>query len=141
MLDFESTEVGTEFAAGPVLITKDKILRFAREYDPLPFHLDEEFASRHRHGRLVAPGVMTFMAVWSDFIGRDYWGMNMLGGRSTKIEWLKPAFAGDSVRGELRVASKKRRNPYNGVIVIESEYYNQDGVMIMTNVTEMVIAG
>lgn len=141
MLDFESTRVGEEFTAGPVLITKEKIVAFAKEYDPLPFHLDEEFSSRHRHGGLIAPGVMTFMAVWADFIGRNLWGENMLGGSCTKIEWLHPAFANDKIRGELRIASKRRRNRYNGTIVIESEYYNQNDVMVMTNVTEMVIAG
>lgn len=141
MLDFDSTRVGEEFTAGPVRITKEKIVAFAKEYDPLPFHLDEEFGSRHRHGGLIAPGVMTFMAVWSDFIGRNLWGENMLGGSSTKIEWLHPVFAGDQVRGELRIASKQRRNRYNGMIVIVSEYYNQNDIMVITNITEMVIAG
>lgn len=141
MLDFESTEVGMQFVAGPVFITKEKILAFAREYDPLPLHMDEEFASRHRHGKLIAPGVMTFMAVWAEFIRDNGWGENLLGGTSTKIEWPRPSYAGDSIRGEFRIARKERRNPYNGMIVIESEYYNQDGGMVMTNVTEMVIAG
>lgn len=140
-LDFMTTEVGRRFTAGPVLITKEKILSFAREYDPAPFHLDEDFASKHRHGQLVAPGVMTFMAVWAEFIRSDPWGENMLGGRLTTIEWLKPTFAGDRVRGVLWIEDKFRRNAYNGVVIVKSEYFNQDDVKVMTNVTEMVVAG
>lgn len=140
-LDFESTDVGMEFSAGPVLITKEKILSFAREYDPLPMHMDDEFAKTHRHGKLIAPGVMTFMALWADFIRNNIWGANLLGGMSTKIEWMQPTYTDDRIRGVIKIAGKKRRNRYNGIVYIESEFFNQDDVLVMTNLTEMVIAG
>jgi Acyl dehydratase len=140
-MDFTDTEVGRAWKVGPIAMDKDKMLAFAREYDPLPFHTDEAYAAGTRHGRLVAPGVMTFMTMWSQFIAEDMWGENMLGGMSTKITWLKPVYAGDALRGELEVSAKRRRNPHNGVVEITSRYFNQDDALVMTNVTEMVIAG
>ena len=139
--DFDSTGLGRTWNIGPVAITKEKILSFAREYDPLPFHTDEEYAKSTRFKGLIAPGVMSFMALWSQFIKQDLWGENMLGGKSTKIEWLRPVHAGDILRGELVVSGKRRRNPHNGVVEISCRFFNQDDVLVMTDITEMVVAG
>ena len=141
IMDFNGTEVGRTWRVGPIVMDKEKMLAFAREYDPLPLHLDEERASRSRHKQLIAPGVMAFMTMWAEFIGQDLWEDNMLGGTSTKIEWLRPVFAGDTLSGEVVISAKRRRNPHNGMVEITSRYYNQDDALVMTNVTEMVIAG
>ncbi|MBP3704157.1 MAG: hypothetical protein J6I98_01370 [Clostridia bacterium] len=46
----------------PVEIDKEKMLDFARLYDPIPLHCDEEYAKQTKFGKLIAPGVMSFMA-------------------------------------------------------------------------------
>ncbi|MCC8165032.1 MAG: MaoC family dehydratase N-terminal domain-containing protein [Planctomycetes bacterium] len=141
ILDFNNTPVGAVYHIGPVRITKEKIIAFAEEYDPLPLHLDEEYAKTTRHGRLIAPGVMTFMSIWARFIGMDYWGRNMLGGRSTRIEWFHPVYADDDLMGELTITGKSRRNPHNGFVVISTRIFNQNGVKVIEDITEMVVAG
>ena len=45
-LYFEETEIGTSCTAGPYLVTKSEIIQFAKQYDPLPRHIDEEAAAR-----------------------------------------------------------------------------------------------
>ncbi len=140
-LDFNTTPVGAVYHIGPVRITKEKIIAFAAEYDPLPLHLDEDYAATTRHGRLIAPGVMTFMSIWARFIGMNDWGRNMIGGRSTRIEWLYPVFADDDLKGEITITGKSRRNPHNGLIVITTRIFNQNGVQVIEDVTEMIVAG
>jgi acyl dehydratase len=44
-LYFEDLEVGTTRTAGPYLVTKSEIIQFAKQYDPLPRHIDEEAAA------------------------------------------------------------------------------------------------
>ncbi len=61
----DDMEIGMEFLTGDVRIEKEKMLAFAREYDPFPLHYDEEYAKHTRFGKLIAPGVMSFMAVWA----------------------------------------------------------------------------
>ena len=39
---FEDLKVGMRFKSEAVMVSKDDIIRFAREYDPQPFHLDDE---------------------------------------------------------------------------------------------------
>jgi acyl dehydratase len=55
-LFLDDLHVGQKFAAGPVSVTADDIIRFAGEYDPQPFHLDPEAAKKTIFKGLVASG-------------------------------------------------------------------------------------
>ncbi len=57
---FEDAEVGTSFLAGPYLVTKSEIIQFAKQYDPVPRHIDEEAAARSIFGGLTACSPHTF---------------------------------------------------------------------------------
>ena len=41
----EDFEAGQTFESGRIRIDADRIIRFAAEFDPQPFHLDERAAS------------------------------------------------------------------------------------------------
>src|SRR6516225_1932394 len=59
-LYFEDAEIGAVFTAGPRLVTKDEIILFATQYDPVPRHIDEEAAARSIFGGLTASSAHTF---------------------------------------------------------------------------------
>jgi acyl dehydratase len=59
-LYFEDAEIGTSCTAGPYLVTKNEIIQFAKQYDPIPRHIDEEAAARSVFGGLTASGAHTF---------------------------------------------------------------------------------
>jgi acyl dehydratase len=59
-LYFEDMEVGDRCTAGPYLITKSEIIQFAKQYDPVPRHIDEEVAARTIFGGLTACSAHTF---------------------------------------------------------------------------------
>ena len=59
-LYFEDAEVGSSCTAGPYLVTKDEIIQFAKQYDPVPRHIDEEAATRSVFGGLTASSAHTF---------------------------------------------------------------------------------
>ena len=58
---FEDIKMGMTAQIQPAVIEKEKMIEFARTYDPIPLHTDEEFASKTHFGELIAPGVMSFM--------------------------------------------------------------------------------
>ena len=130
-----TTEVITE----SVTIQKEKMISFARDYDPFPLHHDEEFAGKTRFGRLVAPGVMSFMSVWARFIDLGILGDELIAGKSTKIEWFKPVFAGDTLKGTARITNITPRNAYNGIAEITIDVRNQNGELVLSDVTESVV--
>ena len=123
----------------PVRIDYDKMLAFAREFDPIPIHTDPQYAKTTRFGQLIAPGVMTFMSVWAKVMETKLFDDSLIAGLSTHIAWHKPVFADDVLTGQLRVTRIERRNPYNGICETTMDILNPDGVCVMTNVTESVI--
>ena len=128
-----------KFDLPPVTIEKERMIEFSKLYDPFPLHHDEEFAANTRFGALVAPGVMAFMSVWARFIDANVLGDELIAGKSTKIEWFKPVFAGDTLTGVARITNLTRRNPYNGIAEVTIDVYNQHGVLVLSDVTESVV--
>lgn len=99
----ETTDIGN------LLFTAEDIIRFASDFDPQPFHLDAELAKHTLFGGLCASGwhtssgwMKTFLRFWAGECGRlaaEGVTPPNLGPSPgfTKLAWLKPVFAGDTV--------------------------------------------
>ena len=136
---FEDLSVGMSMPLDPAVIDKEDMLAFANKYDNVPLHTDEEYARGTRFGKLIAPGVMSFMLVWAKYLEKDYFGEELIAGASTKIEWFKPTFAGDTLTGVVTVTKMVERNPYNGLVELTIDITNQDNELVMRDITEAVI--
>ena len=136
---FDELKIGMTVKTAPALIEKEKMLSFARDYDNIPLHTDEEYAKTTRFGRLIAPGAMSFMSVWAKYLEVDFFGEELIAGKSTKIEWIKPVFAGDVLTGEATVTNLAPRNEKNGLAEITIRVYNQNGELVLTDTTEAVV--
>lgn len=138
-MKFNELKVGMTIDIPPVVIEKEKMMDFARLYDNIPIHTDEEYAKNSPFGALIAPGVMSFMSVWSKYLEVDLYGDDLLAGKSTKIEWLKPVFADDILTGKGEITKLTPRNEKNGIAELTIHAYNQHGDLVLTNVTEAVV--
>ena len=136
---FEDLKIGMTVEISPVVIEKEKMMAFAHDYDNIPLHTDEEYAQTTPFGKLIAPGVMSFMSVWAQYLEVDFFGEELIAGKSTKIEWLKPVFADDVLTGKATITNLVKRNAKNGLVEVTIEAYNQDGVLVLTDVTEAVV--
>ncbi len=136
---FDDLKVGMTMETEPAVIEKEKMLAFARDYDPIPLHTDEEYAKKTIFGRLIAPGVMSFMAVWAKYLENDFFGEELIAGKSSKMEWLKPVYADDVLVGKVEIIELVKRNPKNGLVTITVDIYNQNGELVLKNVTESVV--
>ena len=136
---FNDLVIGMSVEIAPTVIEKQKMLDFARNYDPIPLHTDEVYAKASPFGALIAPGVMSFMSVWAKYLEQDFFGEELLAGKSTKIEWHKPVFAEDILTGKATITNLVRRNPRNGLVEITIEAYNQKGVHVLSDVTEAIV--
>ena len=123
----------------PALIEREKMLAFAHTYDPIPLHTDEEYAKASPFGRLIAPGVMSFMSVWAKYLEQDFFGRELLAGKSTKIEWIRPVYAEDVLRGRAEITGLLRRSPRNGLVEVTVRAWNQNGDLVLTDVTEAIV--
>ena len=136
---FEDIKVGMTVNIAPAVIEKQKMLDFAKTSDNIPLHTDEQYAKASPFGALIAPGVMSFMSVWAKYLEVDFFGEELLAGKSTKIEWHKPVFAQDALHGKAEITKLVRRNARNGLVEITIEAYNQNNVLVLTDVTEAIV--
>ncbi len=123
----------------PAVIDKEKMLAFAKEYDNIPLHTDEDYAKNTPFGKLIAPGVMSFMSVWAKYLEVDFFGEELLAGKSTKIEWLKPVYAEDVLTAKATITELVRRNAKNGLVTVIIDAYNQHGELVLQDVTEAIV--
>ena len=136
---FDNLKLGMSLELEPAVIDKEKMVAFALEYDNTPLHTDEEFAKTTIFGKLIAPGVMSFLAVWAKYLEVDFFGEELLAGKSTKIERIKPVFAGDVLTGKATVTNLVTRNEKNGLAEISFDVLNQNGDLVLTSVTEAIV--
>ena len=136
---FEELKTGMTVDTAPAVIEKEKMVAFARDYDNIPLHTDEEYAKNTPFGKLIAPGVMSFMSVWAKYLEVDFFGAELLAGKSTKIEWLKPVFADDVLTGKATITNLVKRNAKNGLVEVTIEAYNQKGELVVTDVTDAIV--
>ena len=136
---FDDITLGMTVEIAPTVIEKEKMLTFARDYDNIPLHTDEEYAKATIFGGLIAPGVMSFMSVWAKYLEVDLAGDELLAGKSTKIEWFKPVFADDVLTSTCTVSKLTKRDEKNGIVELTFEVFNQNGELVLTDVTEMIV--
>ena len=136
---FDEFELGMTVKTDPVVIKKEKMMAFAWDYDTIPLHTDEEYAKTTHFGELIAPGVMSFMSVWAKYLEKDFFGRELIAGKSTRIEWLKPVYADDELTGIVRVTALKKRSERNGIVELSVDVYNQKGELVLQDVTESIV--
>ena len=136
---FDDLKIGMTVDIPSAKIQKEKMISFAKDYDNIPLHTDEEHAKNTPFGKLIAPGVMSFMSVWAKYLEVDFFGKELLAGKSTKIEWIKPVYAEDVLSGKATVTNLTQRNEKNGIVEITIEAFNQNGDLVLTGVTEAIV--
>ena len=136
---FNDLKPGMSVEIAPAVIEKQKMLDFAHTYDNIPLHTDEAYAKTSPFGALIAPGVMSFMSVWARYLEVDFFGRELLAGKSTRIEWHKPVYAGDVLRGKAVITKLTPRSARNGIVEITIEAYNQNNVLVLTDIMEAIV--
>ena len=136
---FDDLKIGMTVRIAPAVIEKKKMLDFAHTYDHIPLHTDEEYAKASPFGQLIAPGVMSFMSVWAKYLESDFFGKELLAGKSTKIEWHKPVYAEDILHGTAEITRLVKRNARNGLVEVTIQAYNQKGEHVLSDVTEAIV--
>ena len=102
-LYFEELKIGSRSTAGPYLLAKDEIIRFAKQYDPIPRHIDEEAAARSVFGGLTASGSHTF-AIYILLTGQLQPHFQVLLGLGwDEVKLLNPVRPGDELNLEMTV--------------------------------------
>lgn len=129
--DFREGEV-REFGAKRV--TREEIVRFASEFDPQPFHLDEEAAAKTMFGGLIASGWHTAAMAMRLMCDEYLLHAASLGSPGIEsLKWLVPVRPGDTLRVRLTVLESRpmQSKPTVGLVKSRHEVLNQHGEVVM----------
>ena len=100
----DDLKAGDRFLSGKHTIDEVQIKSFAAQFDPQPFHLDDEAAKATLFGGLAASGWHTAAITMRLLVG----GLPLAGGiigAGGEITWPKPTRPGDVLQVESEVAS------------------------------------
>ncbi|MSQ51347.1 MAG: MaoC family dehydratase [Betaproteobacteria bacterium] len=134
---YEDFPPGTLIECGSRVVSKDEIIRFAREYDPQLFHLDEAAAAKTHFGGLVASGWHSgsiAMRMVVDTVMHDSSCMGSPG--IERLRWLKPLRADTCVTVKFRVleADLSKSRPDRGRLKVVFELYDDQGELLMDSI-------
>lgn len=129
---YDDIVIGQPVELGTHLFTADEIVRFARNFDPQPFHLDAEAARNSLFGGLCASGWHTTAV----FMKLNVQSMTAIAGRRAaegldspawgpspgvrNIKWMRPVFAGERISYRTTATAKRLSRSRPGWALIDS---------------------
>ena len=126
---FDDLKVGRRDSTGEKLVTHDDIVRFAREFDPQPFHLDDDAAQHTVLKGIAASGWHTAALSMRLILEIKPFGRHPVFGLGVdELRWLAPVRPGDVLRleGEVVELTPSKTRP-QGVVRIRWTALNQRG--------------
>ena len=131
LLHYEDFNVGDTNIFGEFAMSADLIREYAAEWDPQPFHLDEELANASVLGGLCASGWQVCAIINRLMVmayARNAAGMGSFG--VDRVKWMKPVYATDVLTLRYSVLEKRvsSKRPEMGIVRMRWEAINQDGV-------------
>jgi acyl dehydratase len=131
---WEDFPVGMVREFGGLTLTKKEILRFGRQYDPQPFHVDEEAAKQTVFGELIASGWQTCAAAMRMMCDEYLLDSASAGSPGVEqIRWTAPVRPGDTLRLRLTVLEARvlQSKPNIGLVRNKWEMFNQKNEQVM----------
>lgn len=131
---FDDLVLGMHFKSPEKQVTREDIKRFASEFDPQPYHLDETAAERTPLKGLAASGWHTAaIAMRLAVEVRPFGPHPLLGLGVDDLRWLAPVRPGDviHIEGEVVELTPSKTKP-QGVVRVKWTAFNQHGDPVYT---------
>lgn len=138
----EDFAVGQTFQSDRLLIDKERIKTFAAEFDPQPFHLDEEAARDTMFSGLAASGWHTAAVTMRLLVGSELKPAGgIVGAGFEEFRWLLPVRPGDELRVESEILEVRpsRSRPHQGLIKVRTTTLNQNDEAVQITVGSLVV--
>jgi acyl dehydratase len=127
---------------GSIRIDAGRIQSFAAEFDPQPFHLDEEAAHATIFRGLVASGWHTAAVTMRLIVGSDLRPAGgVIGAGFDDMQWPRPVRPGDELRVEIEVLEVRpsKSRPEQGMIKMRASTLNQKDEVVQVSVGNLVV--
>lgn len=140
-LYLEDMTVGRRFTSGEHAMDAEQIVAFARQFDPQPFHMDDEAAKGTLFVGLAASGWHTAAITMRLQVTS---GLPIAGGiigASGDVAWPRPTRPTDvlHVVSEVMEVNPSKSKPDRGMVTIRSETRNQNEEVLQISTVRIVV--
>jgi acyl dehydratase len=140
-LYLEELSVGQRFTSGTHAVDAAQIKAFAAQFDPQPFHLDDDAAKSTLFTGLAASGWHTAALTMRLLVDS---GLPIAGGiigSGGEVAWPKPTRPGDilHVVSEIEEVTPSRSRPNRGMVRVRSETRNQRDEVVQVLISKLVV--
>jgi acyl dehydratase len=139
-LYLDDLAVGAEFNSEKYAVLAEEIREFAKNFDPQPFHLDEEAARNTLFEGLIASGWHT-AAITMRLLVHSVPLAGGLIGAGGEITWPRPTRPGDvlNVVSTIVNISPSKSKPDRGIVTIQSDTLNQGGELCQRLIAKLLV--
>jgi len=138
---FDDLHVGLSFTSTTHTLSAEEIVAFARQYDPQPFHLDDEAARDTLFGGLAASGWHTAAISMKLLVGDGAPFAGGIIGSGGELVWPRPTYPGDTLRvvWEITELTPSRTRPDRGMVKVRMETRNQRNEIVQVFSPRLVV--
>lgn len=141
-LYLEDFSPGQTFASATAAMDADAIKGYARQFDPQPFHLDEQAAEGTFFKGLAASGWHTVSVTMRLLVdgGLPIAG-GIIGAGVDEIRWPRPTRPGDTLRlvTEVLEVRPSKSRPEQGLMKVRTITFNQNDEPVQVMVSNLVV--
>jgi acyl dehydratase len=139
---FENYVPRTVYEFGSIFMDKEKIIAFASEFDPQPFHIDMELAEKSEFGGLIASGWHTAAATMRLLVDHFLSESSSLGSPGIdELRWLKPVRPSETLRVRVTILDtrKSKSKPDRGFVRSKIETLNSEEETVMSLIATTIV--
>jgi len=132
---FADLQLGETHTLGPREVTEADSLRFCQEFDRLPIHLDQRYASQSLYGELIASGLHTLSLTASIVVDGFLKHTSMIGASGMEhVRWHRPVTLPNELSVKVTILNKSPPQPGKafGVVSCKLETTDRNGHRVMT---------
>src|SRR5688572_16158414 len=138
----EDFAVGQTFRSGRLRVGEEQIKRFAAEFDPQPFHLDDAAARNTLFTGLAASGWHTAALTMRLLVDSELKPAGgLIGAGIEELRWPKPVRPGDELRlgGEILTVRASKSRPSHGLVKVRITTVNQNDEPVQIFIANLVV--
>ncbi len=141
VLYLEDLQVGDKYTSAEHAMDEAQIKAFATQFDPQPFHLDDDAAKATLFGGLAASGWHTAAVTMRLLVTGGLPIAGGIVGAGVELSWPRPTRATDvlQVESEITDILPSRSRPDRGMVTVRSETRNQRGDVLQISVNKVVV--
>jgi len=138
----EDLMIGDRFSSGQATITESEIKSFASQFDPQPFHLNNEVAKETFFKGLAASGWHTAAIAMRLLVESEFKPAGgLIGAGVDDLKWHRPVRVGDRLTLDIEIVDIRpsKSKPNQGIVRLKVTTLNQKGEEVLSYIANLVL--